>query len=41
MAKFFINRPISATLLVATVLMLCLIIFPQFRKTREEAFQEE
>jgi len=37
----FINRPISATLLVATLLMIGLIIFPQFRKTREEAFQEE
>ncbi|CDZ39742.1 TTT family tricarboxylate transporter [Neorhizobium galegae bv. officinalis] len=37
----FIDRPISATLLAATVLMLCLIIVPQFRKTREEAFQEE
>ncbi|MBP1845799.1 TctA family transporter [Rhizobium petrolearium] len=37
----FLDRPISATLLVATVLMIGLIVFPQFRKTREEAFQEE
>jgi len=37
----FLDRPISASLLVATVLMIALIILPQFRKTREEAFQEE
>ena len=37
----FVQRPISATLLVAALLMLALIILPQFRKTREEAFQEE
>jgi TctA family transporter len=37
----FIQRPISATLLVAALLMLALIVLPQFRKTREEAFQEE
>lgn len=37
----FLERPISATLLVVTVLMIALIIFPQFRRTREEAFQEE
>jgi len=37
----FLERPISAALLVATVLMIALIILPQFRKTREEAFQEE
>ncbi|MCJ9752901.1 tripartite tricarboxylate transporter permease [Neorhizobium sp. BETTINA12A] len=39
--SIFIDRPISATLLVATVLMIGLIVLPQFRKTREEAFQEE
>jgi putative tricarboxylic transport membrane protein len=37
----FLQRPISATLLVAALLMLALIILPQFRRTREEAFQEE
>jgi len=37
----FLDRPISASLLVATVLMIALIVLPQFRKTREEAFQEE
>lgn len=37
----FLERPISATLLVATALMIALIIFPQFRRTREDAFQEE
>jgi len=37
----FLERPISAVLLVATLLMVGMIIFPQFRKTREVAFQEE
>ncbi|HVV93581.1 MAG TPA: tripartite tricarboxylate transporter permease [Hyphomicrobiales bacterium] len=36
----FIDRPISAVLLAATVLTIALIVFPQFRSTREEAFQE-
>jgi TctA family transporter len=36
----FIQRPISLTLLVITFLVVCMIIFPQFRKTREEAFNE-
>jgi TctA family transporter len=37
----FLDRPISAALLVATALVIALIVFPQFRKTREVAFQEE
>lgn len=37
----FLDRPISASLLTAALLMIALIIFPQFRKKREEAFQEE
>jgi putative tricarboxylic transport membrane protein len=37
----FIERPISAILLAMTVLMvLALIVLPQFRRTRQEAFQE-
>jgi putative tricarboxylic transport membrane protein len=37
----FLERPISAILLAATVVMvLALIVLPQFRKTRKEAFQE-
>ena len=36
----FIERPISAVLLAITVAVIALIILPQFRKAREEAFQE-
>jgi TctA family transporter len=37
----FIERPISATLLAMTVVVvLALIVLPQFRRTRKEAFQE-
>ncbi len=37
----FIQRPISATLLATTVVVvLALIVLPQFRRTRKEAFQE-
>ena len=36
----FVERPISAVLLAMTVAVIALIILPQFRKTREEAFQE-
>ncbi|MBO0765903.1 MAG: tripartite tricarboxylate transporter permease, partial [Hyphomicrobiaceae bacterium] len=37
----FIERPISAVLLAMTVLMvLALIVLPQLRRSREEAFQE-
>jgi len=37
----FIERPISATLLAATAaIVLALVVLPQFRRTRKEAFQE-
>ena len=36
----FLERPISAVLLAATVAIVVLIVLPQFRRTREEAFQE-
>jgi putative tricarboxylic transport membrane protein len=36
----FLTRPISAVLLAAAVLLLCTVLLPAFRKTREEAFQE-
>jgi TctA family transporter len=36
----FLERPISAVLLLMTVAVVALIVLPQFRKTREEAFQE-
>jgi TctA family transporter len=37
----FLQRPISAVLLAMTVLtVLALIVLPQFRRTRQEAFQE-
>jgi putative tricarboxylic transport membrane protein len=36
----FLTRPISAVLLVAAALLLCAVLLPAFRKTREEAFQE-
>jgi TctA family transporter len=37
----FVERPISATLLATTVvIVLALIVLPQFRRTRKEAFQE-
>jgi putative tricarboxylic transport membrane protein len=36
----FIQRPISATLLIMTAAIVALIVLPSFRKTREEAFVE-
>jgi TctA family transporter len=36
----FIQRPISAILLVLTAIVVALIVLPAFRKTREEAFVE-
>jgi TctA family transporter len=36
----FLERPISAVLLAMTVAIIALIVLPQFRRTREEAFQE-
>lgn len=37
----FIQRPISATLLVIAVLALCLVFIPSFSKKREEVFVED
>ncbi|MDD2867017.1 tripartite tricarboxylate transporter permease [Neomegalonema sp.] len=37
----FVNRPISAVLLVLTVLVLAAVLLPSIRKRREEVFQEE
>jgi putative tricarboxylic transport membrane protein len=36
----FFERPISAVLLVMTLGVVAMIVLPQFRRTREEAFQE-
>jgi TctA family transporter len=36
----FLDRPISAGLLAAALFVVALIVVPQFRRTREEAFQE-
>lgn len=36
----FLERPISLVLLIFAVFVFCLVIFPAFRKTREEAFRE-
>ncbi|HYY24324.1 MAG TPA: tripartite tricarboxylate transporter permease [Candidatus Udaeobacter sp.] len=36
----FVQRPISATLLVLAVLAMCTVLIPAFNKTREEAFVE-
>ena len=36
----FVQRPISATLLAITALVVALIVLPSFRQTREEAFKE-
>src|SRR5690606_37838227 len=38
--SIFALRPISATILVATLGLVLLIVLPQFRKTRDVAFQE-
>jgi TctA family transporter len=37
----FLQRPISLTLLILTVGVIGLIVFPQFQRTREAAFREE
>ncbi|MFL6565005.1 MAG: tripartite tricarboxylate transporter permease [Burkholderiales bacterium] len=37
----FIERPLSCGLLIASALLLLLVVLPQFRKTREVAFQED
>jgi len=36
----FLERPISATLLALTVIVIALIVLPQIRRSRAEAFQE-
>jgi putative tricarboxylic transport membrane protein len=36
----FLERPISATLLAITAIMIALVVLPQIRRTREVAFQE-
>ncbi len=36
----FVQRPISATLLVIAIVALCSVLIPSFSKTREEAFVE-
>jgi putative tricarboxylic transport membrane protein len=36
----FLERPISAVLLGMTVAVIAMIVLPQIRRTREEAFQE-
>jgi TctA family transporter len=38
--SIFVDRPISAGLLILAVLILIVVIMPRFRATREEAFQE-
>jgi TctA family transporter len=37
----FLQRPISAAMLIFAVLALALVLLPSFRKTREVAFAEE
>ncbi|HEX8665360.1 MAG TPA: tripartite tricarboxylate transporter permease [Beijerinckiaceae bacterium] len=37
----FLHRPISAALLAGAALLLVAVILPSFRRTREQAFQEE
>ena len=39
--SIFVERPISLTMLIATVVLLALMMLPSFRTTREEAFKEE
>jgi TctA family transporter len=34
----FVFRPISLTLLIMAAVILLLVVVPQFRKTREQAF---
>jgi putative tricarboxylic transport membrane protein len=40
-AMIFLERPISLTLLILTIGVIGLNVFPQFQKTREAAFGEE
>jgi TctA family transporter len=36
----FIERPVSLALLIVALVLLLLVVFPSFRRTREEAFKE-
>jgi TctA family transporter len=36
----FLQRPISATMLVVSALALAVVLLPSLRKKREEAFEE-
>ncbi|MGE3650953.1 MAG: tripartite tricarboxylate transporter permease, partial [Reyranellaceae bacterium] len=40
-ASVFVTRPISAGLLIVTAILLLLMVLPNLRKRRQEAFQEE
>jgi TctA family transporter len=40
-AMTFVTRPLSATLLAISLLLLIIIMLPAIRKKREEAFVEE
>ena len=35
-----VTRPLSASLLVATVLLMAIVALPAIKRTREDAFQE-
>ena len=37
----FVTRPLSLLMLVLAALLIVLIVMPNFRKTREAAFQED
>lgn len=37
----FVTRPISATLLALSLIVLALVVLPSFRRTREQAFHED
>ncbi|MBM3487042.1 MAG: tripartite tricarboxylate transporter permease [Alphaproteobacteria bacterium] len=39
-AMVFIDRPVSAGLIAATIILILIVILPNFRKTREVAFKE-
>jgi putative tricarboxylic transport membrane protein len=40
-ATVFVTRPISAGLLIVTAILLLLMVLPNFRKKREQAFQDD
>ena len=40
-ASVFVTRPISAGLLIVTAILLLLMVLPNLRKRRQEAFQDE